>query len=223
MGGDRRWGSKSRTWKQGERRKPVADYVLDREDAAPTASSWEEWLQTHRIELNAMTTPQFIEWLDGKMAAYHKLVPPPEVLESELQERIENKVREAITERILREANIDAQVAAALAEIEQPDADTLAEGVEQLFGEKPDAEWRDHIEAVADRTCRRGRVMTGKLSVHVESFKPLKSNTLHGFCDVVIPEMRLRIFDLTVHERRQAMGQLAQQAADHPRGHRAQG
>jgi hypothetical protein len=133
----------------GKKRKPVADYVLDREDRAPDGTRWEEWLQTHRIELNAMTTPQFIEWLDGKMAAYHKLVPPPEVLESELHERIENKAREAITERILREANTDAQVAAALAKIEQPTADTLVEGIEQLFGEKPDAEWRDHIEAVA--------------------------------------------------------------------------
>jgi hypothetical protein len=58
-------------------------------------------------------------------------------------------VREAITERFLREANIDAQVAAALANIEEPGADTLTEGVEQLFDEKPDAGWRDHIEAVA--------------------------------------------------------------------------
>jgi hypothetical protein len=58
-------------------------------------------------------------------------------------------VREAITERILREANLDTQVAAALAKIEKPDADTLAEGIERLFRDKPDAEWRDHIEAVA--------------------------------------------------------------------------
>jgi hypothetical protein len=94
--------------------------------------------------------------LDGKMAAYHKLVPPPDVLEAELQERIENKVREAITERVLREANVDAQVADALAEIEKPDADTLAEGVEQSFGEKPDAEWRDHIEAVAIELAEQG-------------------------------------------------------------------
>jgi Topoisomerase 6 subunit A/Spo11, Toprim domain len=133
----------------GKKRKPVADYVLDREDLAPNGTSWEEWLQTHRIELNAMTTPQFIEWLDGKLAAYGKLVPPPDVLEAGLHERIEDKVRATITERILREANIDAQVAAALAKIETPDADTLAEGIVQLFGAKPDAEWRDHIEAVA--------------------------------------------------------------------------
>jgi hypothetical protein len=133
----------------GEKRKPVADYVRKRKDRAPDGTTWEEWLQTHRVELNAMTTPQFIEWLDGKMAAYHKLVPPPEVLESELHERIENKVREAITERVLREANVDGQVADALAEIEKPDADTLAEGIKKLFEDAPESEWRDHIEAVA--------------------------------------------------------------------------
>jgi hypothetical protein len=43
-----------------ERRKPVADYVRRRSD-----QNWEEWLQSHRIEINAMTTPQFIQWLDS--------------------------------------------------------------------------------------------------------------------------------------------------------------
>jgi hypothetical protein len=142
-------GLEVETVEAGDRRKPVAQYVLDREDTAPTGETWEEWLQTHRVELNAMTTPQFIEWLDGKMAAYHKLVPPPEVLESELDKRIEKKVRAAITERVMREADLDGQVAAALAEIEKPDADILADGIEQLFSEKPAAEWRYQIEEVA--------------------------------------------------------------------------
>jgi hypothetical protein len=44
---------------RGDKRKPVADYVLEREDLAPDGYTWEEWLQTHRVELNAMTTPQF--------------------------------------------------------------------------------------------------------------------------------------------------------------------
>ena len=96
-----------------------------------------------------MTTPEFIEWLDGKMAEYDKLIPPPDVLETELKERVEKKVREAVTARILREANIDAQVAAALADIETPDSAALAKGIEQLFDERSDAEWRDHIETVA--------------------------------------------------------------------------
>jgi len=129
----------------GTRRKPVADYVLERGDGG----HWDNWLQTHRVELNAMTTLQFIEWLDSKMADYKKLIPPLEVLACELDERIEQKIRDAIIERVLREADIDAQVAAALADIEKPQAGTLAEAIKNLFTGQPHAEWRNHIEAVA--------------------------------------------------------------------------
>jgi hypothetical protein len=46
-----------------KQRKPVA-----RLRARPRGRDyWEEWLQTHRVELNAMTTPEFIAWLDRKM------------------------------------------------------------------------------------------------------------------------------------------------------------
>ena len=129
----------------GDRRKAVAQYVLDREDG----EDQEEWLQTHRVELNAMTTPQFIEWLDGKMADYDRLVPPDEVLRDELDRRIEAKVRAAVTERILREARFEGQVATAIAAIKKPSAAVLAKGIKQLFKQKADREWRDHIEAIA--------------------------------------------------------------------------
>jgi hypothetical protein len=135
----------------GERLKPVADYVCERDDVAPDGDEWKEWLQSHRVELNAMTTPQFIEWLDGKLADYDKLIPPPDILATELSARVEDKVRNAVVERILREANVDAQVAAALADITPPDQTVLAEGIEQLFEAMPDAQWRDHIEAVANQ------------------------------------------------------------------------
>jgi hypothetical protein len=39
-----------------------------------------------------------------------------------------------------------------------------------------------------------------KLSVRVESFKPLRSNTLYVFADIVIPEVRLRVRETTVHQ-----------------------
>jgi hypothetical protein len=129
-----------------DRRKPVADY----------AQEWEEWLQTHRVELNAMTTPQFIEWLDEKMADHDKLIPPAAVLEKELADRIESKVRAELTERILREAGFDSQVTAALAAIAKPDADALRNGVEKMFEEQPEQEWRAHIEAEATRLSGEG-------------------------------------------------------------------
>jgi hypothetical protein len=45
---------------------------------------------------------------------------------------------------------------------------------------------------------------TGKLTVLIEAFRPMRSNTLHGFCTVNIPEMRLRIFDLSVHQKNES-------------------
>ena len=108
------------------------------------------WLQTNRVELNAMTTPQLIEWLDAKMAEYGdgKLIPPGEVLEQELAVQTERKVRADITERVLREAGLDDQVTAAIAAIKTPGGAALARDIKRLFKREPDAEWRKHIEAV---------------------------------------------------------------------------
>jgi hypothetical protein len=144
-------GLEVETVEQGKRRKPVADYVRERDDTAPNGEAWEDWLQTHRVELNAMTMPQFIARLDGKMAEHGdgKLIPPDAVLEAELAASIEKKARAAITERILREAGFERQVADALAAIKTPKAATLAKDIRKLFKREPDREWRDHIEVVA--------------------------------------------------------------------------
>jgi hypothetical protein len=83
------------------------------------------------------------------MSAYGKLIPPADVIEAEQNKSIEAKVRAAITERILREAGIENQVATAIAAIEKPSPAVLAEGIRHLFLQEPDREWRDHIEAIA--------------------------------------------------------------------------
>jgi hypothetical protein len=129
------------------RRKPVANYIRHED------GDWDEWLQTHRVELNAMTTPELIGWLDRKMHEFGagKLIPPADVLEEDLAERTREKVRAAIADRILREAGWDALVEAAMAALELPDGDELTRGVAQLFEDRPDAESRDHVEAVANR------------------------------------------------------------------------
>jgi DNA topoisomerase VI subunit B len=120
-----------------DRQKPVADY----------ASEWKEWLQTNRVELNAMTTPQFIEWLDEKMADYDKLTPPADVLEAALADRIEDKVRAEVTERILREAGFEDQVTAAIAAIEKPRR--------RLPQRQAEPRWRGLVLPQLRRTRRR--------------------------------------------------------------------
>lgn len=84
----------------------VADYVTD--------PKWRKWLQTNRIELNAMTTPQLLEWLDRKLAPWHngKIVPPVPVLSDTLTNDVRNLFRAELTEKALREARVDERVIA---------------------------------------------------------------------------------------------------------------
>ena len=142
-------GLEVETVEAAERRKPVADYVglYEGDD-----NDWDEWLQTHRVELNAMTTPELIEWLDDKMEVYGsgKLIPPTEVLEDTFMTVTEERLRAEITERILSEADLGGQVAEAVAGLDPPDGEALRRDIENGFADAPEAEWRDIIEAAAD-------------------------------------------------------------------------
>ena len=151
-------GLEVETVERGKKRKPVADYVKEREDdTAPDGTEWEEWLQTHRVELNAMTTPQFIDWLDAKMAEHGdgKLVPPETVVKAELEAKLEVKVRAKVTERILREAGLDRQVAKALKGIKRPGGRSLIKGIKDMYRSDRQKEWRAHIETVANEQTKK--------------------------------------------------------------------
>jgi hypothetical protein len=99
-----------------------------------------------------MTTPEFIEWLDNKMAEHEdgKLIPPPKVLTAELDEKLEAKVRAILTEIILQEAGLDNRAAETISTITRPDGADLAKGIDFLFARTPETEWRTHIDAVVD-------------------------------------------------------------------------
>jgi hypothetical protein len=80
-----------------------------------------------------------------------KLIPPAEVLTAEYEQRVDAIVRAALTERILREAGFENQVAEAIREIEHPTGEVLAEGIEASFVEEPTREWRYHVKAEAEK------------------------------------------------------------------------
>lgn len=96
-------------------RVPVADYL---------EPEWREWLQTNRIELNAMTSPQFIEWLDSKLAEHDagKVIPPVEVLASALREEVASIVQDRavdiVRERLDFDRLVREEVTSMLAEID---------------------------------------------------------------------------------------------------------
>lgn len=134
--------------KDRERRAPVADYVSQH---APDHKDWTEWLQEHRVELNAMTTPQFLAWLDAKMHEHEgeKVVPPAPVVAAEMTRRLEQHVRQAIVERVLREARLDEQVQAAMGTLLVPTGDELVDSTKEWLGEHQDEHWTGFIDKTA--------------------------------------------------------------------------
>jgi hypothetical protein len=146
-----------------DKRKPVGNYVRERDaefpNEAPGGISWEEWLQTHRIELNVMTTPEFIAWIDARMAEHGdgKLIPPDDVIADELKQTLEAKIRRAVMDRVLLEARYETQVAEALAAIEHPATTALIAGIKESFTRNLEDQWRNHIKETAHKLSTPAR------------------------------------------------------------------
>lgn len=109
----------------GGRRLPVADYLSDYES---------RWLQTQRVELNAMTPEQFLSWLDAKFEAYvGKIIPPAKVMRDKFLEQASESVNEELTAKILKEGNHPQRLSKLINQIVVADRDfepVVREGLE---------------------------------------------------------------------------------------------
>jgi hypothetical protein len=132
--------------KDRTRRAPVAEYVF-----VEGGKDWADWLQDNRVELNAMTTPVFLAWLDSKMKEYggQKVIPPATVIADETADRLAEHMRRIITERVLRETRIDDQVAEALRTTDHPAGEALAPQLVEWLASNPDRHWTDYIDGIA--------------------------------------------------------------------------
>jgi len=137
--------------RKGNKTVPVAAYVPD---------EWKKWLQENRVELNAMSTPQFLEWLDSEFAEEPgKVIPPRAVLAEQLAQEVEKSLRERITAEVLREGRIEERVAAAVREA-RPAVKAAASGlpaeVAQALVEEPTTSWTAPVK------LRAGQLADGK-------------------------------------------------------------
>lgn len=118
---------------------PVADYIPEGDH---------EWLQRNRIELNAVTTPQFVAWLDEKMEAHAgtKVIPPPNVVRDRIAKEAEKELTRRVTEEIVRDADVAGRVKAMLAEkkaaLKEASATAIA-GLRTILGDQPERHWSD--------------------------------------------------------------------------------
>jgi hypothetical protein len=134
---------------------PVAEY----------AAKWADWFQSNRVELNAMTTPQFLAWLDRKFAdQVGKVVPPVAVLVDRLEKETEAELRRQITTELLRDARVEERVAREL-ERHRPALEersrTIRLDVAQELEADPSQPWGSPVEQMA-REIAAGPVKRGR-------------------------------------------------------------
>lgn len=117
---------------EGGRKMPVASYV-DYE--------WVDWLQTQRVELNAMTSEEFITWLDEKFAPYAgKIVPPKPVMEGAYREASGKAIEAALTTKILEEGQFTSRFSTLFNQVE-PGTKPLEAIVRADLEETPEHRW----------------------------------------------------------------------------------
>ncbi|CDX03670.1 Type 2 DNA topoisomerase 6 subunit A [bioreactor metagenome] len=140
------------------RKRAVAGYLDPR---------WENWLQGHRVELNAMSTPQFLAWLEGKIRLYDqgKVIPTENIMEESLEQSLEAKLGRVIADEILEQNHYDDQVAAAVRQVKQRYHDSqtcgsqapLKETVQAELAREPVNLWKNVVEEVSEGIIKNYR------------------------------------------------------------------
>lgn len=139
-----------------KQRVPVARYVKRHESDGGRdmdGDAWDDWLQTSRVELNAMTSPQFVAWLEGKMKRYNngKVVPPESVLRETLRTRTHSIVRARLAADILKAHGFDQRVDAEMGRLTPAIDDfDVHEQVSNGLTERPENTWTVPLEAAAN-------------------------------------------------------------------------
>jgi len=102
-----------------------------------------------------MSTPQFLGWLDRKIADHgdRKLIPPDQVLVDKLHGDAKRLLKSRITEEILRSQDLEGKVLKAynriVPELERK-VESLSEFVEIVLEERPEQSWRDPVRQAAE-------------------------------------------------------------------------
>lgn len=169
-------------WKyiEGNNGEPLPEETLERESGAKKkavaryASEWEDWLQGHRVELNAMTAPQLIAWLDRKMEAVTrmppKLIPPEDVVRSKYEKDMGSIAGEEIKALILDAAGFDERVAVVVEEgmsdYDSIDVRGLIEG-ELSQEERRAKSWEEPVREVVAEVVEALALSKEKLRLHL--------------------------------------------------------
>ena len=141
------------------RRAKVADYIIQRDQHNQRTGNsdgepiWADWLQDNRIELNAMTSPQRVSWVEQKFALHgvEKVIPPEEVALTELSKKNSDAIRAEVEAEVLdsQEPWITQQIEERLGRVELPT--NIGFQVAAYLKTNSHSRWTDAIDALATR------------------------------------------------------------------------
>lgn len=103
-----------------------------------------------RIELNAMSAPQLVDYIETKLAehgATAKVLPPEDVVGAYAEELFRTLVREFAEQRILEMLNVPELIQRALAAVGNVNFTGLRKALAAQLAVNPPESWRDMIEA----------------------------------------------------------------------------
>jgi hypothetical protein len=145
--------------------KAVARHIKDKgSDGLDTSQyySWESWLQKNRVELNAMTTPVFIAWLEYQLKEYDngKVIPHNEIIEAQLRKNAQAKIRQRVMDDILCENGFEQRVDAAMvkaAPLIEEQTEYLDGKVKDALSDRPEEHWTQPVDRLAGKIAEEYR------------------------------------------------------------------
>jgi hypothetical protein len=102
---------RERAERKSRKRRAVADYIKERDAANDAADNpnnepnWESWLQDWRVELNAMTTAEFVGWMNAQFEKHGavKVIPSEELALRSVTESVEENLLSAAAVEVREE------------------------------------------------------------------------------------------------------------------------
>lgn len=134
----------------------VAPYVRAYDRVHGT--SWRDWLQHSRYELNAMNSPQFLDWLDDKMASQAgKVVPPQDILVETFRTKTRENIRKILIDRLAKQHKVEDQVKALMTKLAaEPDPGLVLDGtIRSHFQDESADSWKVPVGKAADEAATR--------------------------------------------------------------------
>jgi hypothetical protein len=163
--------------RKSSKRRAVADYIKER-DAANDADGhsnnephWGTWLQNWRVELNAMTTAEFVAWMNVQFKKHGatKVIPSEELALESVSASIKEKLADAADDEVREERKEELgelqrlmdeledeieeetkeRAEARFKEIELPDSAQIVKEIKEWLKQSNHSHWRNSIDHVA--------------------------------------------------------------------------